>query len=147
MEPIEVLSSIQEFKPVHDTRPVIPVPPPVRLVAIDDVRLPANTGLERDLDSFYVKILGFERESKADLIVYKSENYRLRFEQIEPLIEREDFRFTEIEVKSLGDVARRLREAEIEFARERSITLGRERLVLADPAGNWCHVSETRVIF
>ena len=78
MEPIELLPSAQEFSPVHDPRPVIAVPPPVKLVAIDDIHLPGASGVERDLDSFYLKILCFERDLTQQGVVYRAENFRLR---------------------------------------------------------------------
>lgn len=45
-----------------DRRARVPEPLPVRLVAVADVRLPATAGLERQLDAFYVDLLGFARE-------------------------------------------------------------------------------------
>jgi hypothetical protein len=45
-----------------DSRPLMPEPLPVRLVAVADVRLPAPAGVERALDAFYVDLLGCVRE-------------------------------------------------------------------------------------
>ncbi|HEY1628228.1 MAG TPA: hypothetical protein VGF52_00120, partial [Tepidisphaeraceae bacterium] len=62
-----------EFKPIRDRRPFMPAPPPVRLVAIEDVHAPAGAGVEVDLDDFYVKLLKFERDdSRREGIVYKA---------------------------------------------------------------------------
>jgi len=147
MDPLELAPSTGTFEPVHDPRPQVFVPPPVKLVAVDDVRLSATAGLERELDAFYVDILEFERDEKEAGIVYRAENFRLRIEQMEGMVERDDFRFTGIEIKSLDIVSRRLREAEIEFTRERNLIAGQERLSLRDPAGNWVHISQVRPLF
>jgi hypothetical protein len=50
------------FRPTADRRPIIPEPPPVRLVTVDDAVLIAAPGQERALDAFYVGVLRFERE-------------------------------------------------------------------------------------
>jgi hypothetical protein len=39
----------------------MPEPLPVKVLAVEDVRLPATAGLETRLDDFYVGLLGFER--------------------------------------------------------------------------------------
>src|SRR5688572_7744007 len=44
-----------------DRRPRMPEPLPVRVLAVEDVRLPATAGLEPQLDDFYVGLFGFER--------------------------------------------------------------------------------------
>jgi hypothetical protein len=60
---IELEPAAGESSPAApDRRPRVPEPLPVRLVAVDDVRLPATAGLERELDAFYVDLLGFARE-------------------------------------------------------------------------------------
>src|SRR4026208_1292462 len=45
----------------HAPRARRPGPLPVKLLAVEDVRLPATAGLESQLDAFYVGLLGFER--------------------------------------------------------------------------------------
>src|SRR3954454_9604123 len=71
-----------ESLPELDRRRRMPEPLPVRLVAVADVRLPATAGLERELDAFYVDLLGFEREGvprkpKVQLDPTRSTNHQL----------------------------------------------------------------------
>jgi hypothetical protein len=153
-----------------DARPRMPEPPPVRLVAVDDVRLQAPSGMERQLDSFYVILLGFEREdvelkrpgpriawapgrARAPIIfsagvaagpIYRAENFRLRFQTIEPPVPHPSLRPQGIEVPSLNVAESRLTEAQIEYTRERGLVPGQERLLLQDPAGNWVELTESR---
>ena len=44
---VELEEAPGDFRVVKDRRPVIPVPPPVSLVAVEDVRLPATVGVVR----------------------------------------------------------------------------------------------------
>jgi len=153
-----------------DPRPHIPEPPPVRLVSVDDVHLPAPTGVEQELDSFYVMLLGFEREDievkrpKPHIAsttaertrrtgpsaeapsgpIYRAENFRLRFQTIEPPILRQSLRPQGIEVRSISEAEARLTDAVIEFTRERGLVPGQESLLLKDPAGNWVELTECR---
>ena len=46
----------------RDPRPTIPEPPPVRLIAVEDVVLLTPPGREALLDAFYVGLLRMERE-------------------------------------------------------------------------------------
>jgi len=153
-----------------DPRPSMPEPPPVRLMAVDDVRLPAASGVEKALDSFYVMLLGFERE---DVVVkrptprialpagpraresepsaeapsgpvYRSENFRLRFQMVEPPVAHPSLRPQGIEVRSISEAEAKLTEAEIEYSRERALVPGQESLLLRDPAGNWLALTESR---
>jgi hypothetical protein len=130
-----------------DHRPHIDEPPPVRLVAIDDVRLPMPPGVEAALDEFYVGLWRFEREVGA-APVYRGENARLRFFQVDdPLpIQRHSVRPQGIELPSLADAQRLLLEREIEFLRQRGLTPGFDSLLLLDPAGNWVELLESRSI-
>src|SRR2546423_870171 len=134
------------FKPRIDRRRLIPEPLPVRLVAIDDVHLPAAAGKEGELDAFYVGLWGFERDNSAPegLIVYRSENFRLCFDGLEPPIHREDCRAVGVEVQSLAVAERKLIDAEIEYERQRGLAPGEETIVLLDPAGNWIALTEAR---
>ena len=61
MDALELENSSTSLEPQEDKRPRIEQPLPVRLVAVEDCVLPAVAGLERDLDSFYVSLLGFAR--------------------------------------------------------------------------------------
>jgi hypothetical protein len=135
-----------EFRPAKDRRPVIPVPPPVSLVAVEDVRLPATAGLERDLVGFYVGLLQLERDERREGLVLRAENVRLAFDWIEGRVPRDDMRMLGVVVRSLADLMRKLTEAEIEYARERGLVAGEERLLVMDPAGNWLRIGELKII-
>jgi hypothetical protein len=137
--------------PPKDRRPHMPEPPPVRLVAVEDVYVYSGSGLERPLDAFYVELLRFEREAHARdtdeaLIVYRAENARLIFEVIEPPLQHQDFRPIGIEVPSLAMIEQQIVEREIEYERLKGMVVGQETLVLRDPAGNWVALSEFRRI-
>jgi hypothetical protein len=129
------------FKPVDDRRPLIPEPLPVRLVAIDDLKLPAQAGIERQLDAFYVGLLGFVRDdAEPQNLIYRADNVRLRFDVLEPPVDRDEYRPTVIEVPSLLDFEHKLMDAEHDYERQRGLTSGTDMLVLRDPAGNWLEV-------
>jgi hypothetical protein len=76
---LETASHSVESKP--DARPRVPEPLPVRLTAIEDVRLPAPAGVETELDAFYVGILEFQRVEGE--LTYRADNFDLRFEILE----------------------------------------------------------------
>src|SRR3954466_6485490 len=102
---MELEESSIDFKPVHDPRPTMPQPPPVRLVSIEDVHLPTAAGLEVQLDDFYVGLLKFEREgSNAGHVTYKAENFRVHFDVLEPPLDRDDMRATGIDLPSLSQL-------------------------------------------
>jgi hypothetical protein len=134
------------FRVMPDRRRFVPPPPPVSLVTVEDARLPATTGLERALDQFYVNLLEFERDAALDGLVYKADNFRLHFDLFEGPANRDDMRMLGIIVKSLEDTQRKLREEQIEFAQERGLVAGEERLVLLDPAGNWIRITQSKPI-
>jgi hypothetical protein len=152
---IELEPSSGDFEPEEDRRPRLPEPLPVRLIAVDDVRLPAPAGIEERLDALYVGILGFEKQppepatsdrTVADL-VYRAENFLLRFAIEEgPVIVRDALRPQGIEVPSLFDAEHKLVDAEIDYTRERGLVAGQESLVLLDPAGNWIEIVEYREV-
>jgi hypothetical protein len=80
--PIALEPAGGESLPELDRRRRMPEPLPVRLVSVADVRLPATAGLERQLDAFYVGLLGFEREGvarkpKVQLDPTRSTNHQL----------------------------------------------------------------------
>jgi hypothetical protein len=134
------------FRPVEDKRAHLPPPPPVLLVTVEDARLPAPAGLERELDRFYVGLLQFERDAKEGGIVYRAENFRLWIDLAEGPIQRDDMRMLGIVVKSLTEAIRKLGEAEIAYSRERGLIAGEERLLLLDPAGNWIRIVQSKAI-
>jgi hypothetical protein len=139
------LESVQTpFSLDPDRRARIPEPPPVRLLTVDDARLPAAAGAEIPLDEFYGKLLGFERQPGSEFPVYRAENFRLRFDVVEPPISRDDFRPLRIEVPSLELTEQKLIDADIQYARQRGLTPGQETLALLDPAGNWVEIADGR---
>ena len=122
--------------------------PPVRLVAVEDVRLPAPPGLGEQLDLFYIGLWQFERDVEREGIIYRAENVRLRFDvdaEQKP-IERETLRPQGIEVVSLAAAELKLVEAEHDYIRQRGLTPGQETLLLQDPAGNWIELFEVRLV-
>jgi hypothetical protein len=133
--------------PPKDRRPHMPPPPPVRLMAVEDVRAFAVAGLEAQLDDFYISLLHFEREeSDADgkFQFYKAENVRLVMEIVEPPIDRPDMRPIAVEVSSLQSAEAGIIDRELEYERLRGLTAGSDSLLLQDPAGNWVSISENR---
>ena len=137
------------FTPQVDRRPRIPEPLPVRLIAVDDVRLPAPAGQEERLDAFYVRLLWFQRdERRRSELVYRADNFRLLFDLKEPWAPpqppNDDFRHVGIELASLAEVEEKLIELEWPYERHKSVMTGRESLVLLDPAGNWVEVFERK---
>src|SRR5438477_5487643 len=142
METLEPSANI--VLPPRDRRPLIPQPLPVRLIAIEDVHLPAPAGREVELDKFYVGMWEFERDLNASGLVYRADNFRLRFDVIEPPIERQEVRPAQIEVRSLRQAEQKLVEAEIEYERHKGLIAGSNSLQLLDPAGNWVALSEMK---
>ena len=133
---------------VVDHRRRVPEPPPVRLVAVKDVLLKAPAESAGRLDAFYVGLLRFERDrhEEAGVRAYRAENFRLVCELIEAgaVAGREDYRRVGVELPSLADAELRLIEAELEYARQKSVMTGLESIVLLDPAGNWVELFERR---
>lgn len=144
---MELEESSIVFKPIYDTRPTLPEPPLVNLVAVADLHVPSAAGLEVKLDAFYVGLLKFEREgADAGHIIYKADNFRLCFDVLEPPIDREDIRPIGINVRSLQLLEKQLYKREIEFEKERGLFAGQLWFLLQDPAGNWLQIGESRPI-
>lgn len=141
---MELEESSAEFILKTDPRPKMPEPPPVRLVAVNDVELPSVAGLETELDKFYIGLLAFERDSGESGIVYRAENFRMRFIVNERPQPREDFRGVGVEVPNFSEIIARLNDAEIEFLRQRGLASGQESLLVLDPAGNWIEIFEMK---
>ncbi|MCS7033246.1 MAG: VOC family protein [Phycisphaerae bacterium] len=145
---MELEPSRVEFTPVPDSRPTLPEPLPVRLVAIDNVRSVAIAGLEREMDQLYRSILQFERRANLTLpdgrqvLVYAADNAELHFHVHEPVVERTDLRPLQIEVNSLAEAEQKLLEAGMEYTRQWGLTPGQESLLLQDPSGNWVEITE-----
>jgi len=132
-----------EYQPTADRRPRVFEPPPVRLAAVDDARLPAPAGVEVQLDAFYLGLLRFERDPESHFPVYRAENFRLHFDVHEPPVRRQDMRPLCIVVPSLAELGPKLIDGEIEYTRQRGLLPAQEALVLLDPAGNWVEITES----
>ena len=143
---LELEPANPEYQPVIDRRPRVPEPLPVRLVAIADVRLPGPAGAELALDEFYVGMLGMERTGPATELIYRADNFELRFDVKDRPVMHESLRALVIEVQSLREAEQKLIDAEMMYTRQRSTAPGMESLVLLDPAGNWVELVETRVV-
>ncbi|HEX8522857.1 MAG TPA: hypothetical protein VF669_11410 [Tepidisphaeraceae bacterium] len=139
-------ATVTGLSSAEDHRLRIPEPLPVRLVAISDVRLPSRAGVEPALDFFYVGLLGFERIPPFDQLIYRADNYTLRFDVQEAPVVHESLRSLLIEVPSLADATMKLNEGKIGFTRQKSVAPGTESLVMLDPAGNWIELVETRIL-
>lgn len=137
-----------QFVLQRDNRPRMPEPLPVRLVAVEDVRLVSAAGLENELDAFYVTMLKFERQEQAEVeqIIYRADNVRLIFEIVESPVERDMLRPTLIEVLSLPLAEQQLIDLKIDYTRQRGVSLGRFGLLLLDPAGNWVELIERKLV-
>ena len=144
-EPLE-LEPATGLKPRPDRRPRIDEPLPVKLVAVEDVRMPAPAGSEVQLDAFYVNVLGFERMPPETALDYRAENVALRFDVRERPVEHDNLRPQGIEVPSLAEAELKLIEGEYEYVRQRGVVLGTETIVMRDPAGNWIELIELRPI-
>jgi hypothetical protein len=125
-----------EFTPIIDNRIRMDEPPPVRLVTVEDARLPAIARLEPQLDDFYVAMLQFYKESSLPNVTYRAENFRLRFDLLDELPARDDMRPLMIEVLSLRDAEPKLIAREIDYERQRGLVPGQDKLLLRDPASN-----------
>ena len=144
---IELETPDRPYKPVPDRRPRMAEPIPVRLVTVDHATLPAAAGLEVQLDDFYVGLLGFVRDADVPhAIVYHAENFDLRFDVIEPPLERDHCRALGIELPSLAVAEKQFVDRGIEYARQKTLSIGHESLLLLDPAGNWVELTESRAI-
>jgi len=134
-----------DFIPKIDRRPTIPEPPPVRVIAVDDVSLAATAKEATKLDAFYVGLLKFERDEKDASFVYRAENVRLRF-AIEESPPKDDMRVLGIEVPSLRDLELLLVDRQLEFIKEAGLFVGQTTFLLQDPAGHWLRLGEVRRI-
>jgi catechol-2,3-dioxygenase len=146
LPPIALADAVHRVKRGKDRRPRMEEPPPVSLVAVADVKLPAMRGLEHLLDDFYVGLLGFLKEEDGEVHCYRAENFCLRFDWREGLVERDSLRPLAIEIESLATLQGTLVEREIEFQIERGLVPGSQSILVADPAGNIVQVYESRLV-
>ena len=134
-----------------DARPKMPEPPPVRLVSIREVTLPAVAGREVALDAFYGSILGFVRSDDVQPEpnqgpVYQAENHDLRFHLVERPPEREECRPIGIVSARFAEVLDTLIERRIEHEYVRGLVGGQDGVLLRDPAGNWLAILPLREV-
>lgn len=146
LAPIALEEATRPVKKPRDRRPRMEEPPPVSLIAVADVLLPATRGLEHLLDDFYLGIFKFEKEIDGEGFCYCAENFRLRFAWHEGLVQRQSLRPLGIEIISLAELQYTLAEREIEFQYERGLASGSHSILLLDPAGNTIQVYERRII-
>jgi hypothetical protein len=132
------------FEPQLDHRVRLPEPLPVRLVAVEDVLLPAPAGVEQELDLFYADMLEFERI--IGQLSYRADNFTLQFKVSDGPVVHDSLRPLGVEVMSLADLEKKLIAAELEYVRQRGTTLGSDSMLVLDPAGNWVEISEIRRI-
>ena len=143
--PLDPDSATRSTEGGADARPRMPEPLPVRLIAIEDVTLPAPPDLEEKLDSIYIDLLEFERI--ANELAYRADNFTLRFDvQPDQPVIHESLRAQGVEVLSLALLEKKLIAAEIEYTRQRGLTPGSESLLFLDPAGNWLEIVERRIV-
>ena len=131
--------------PVEDTRPRLPEPLPVKLIAVEDVRLPGLGGAEDAMDDLYLELLGFVKDD-PERLAYRADNLSVHFDAVTGLIEREGYRPLQVEVISLRETEKKLIEAEQEYERHRGLTPGSEMLTLFDPSGNLVEIFEARPV-
>lgn len=136
----------QGVAPPQDARPRMEEPPPVSLIAVNDVVLPATRGLEHLLDDFYITLLDLLKESDGENLTYRADNFCIRFQWQEGLIERLSLRPVGIEIQSLDVFQRKLTDLQIEFQYQQGIVPGTQSIHLPDPAGNLVQIYERRII-
>ena len=142
--PLEPESPARSTEGGADQRPRMPEPLPVRLVAVEDVTLPASAEMRDELDAIYIDLLEFERVEGE--LAYRADNFTLRFKLMPQPVAHDSLRAQGIEVLSLAELEKKLIEAEIEYTRQRSLTPGLQSLLFLDPAGNWLEISERRIV-
>jgi hypothetical protein len=144
--PVEPGEPGRPFRLRPDRRPRMEEPLPVKLVTVDDAILLTSAGLERDLDAFYVDLLGFVRMGSGYELVYRAENYNLHFRTGEPPVRRESLRALGVEVLSLVETEQKLIDLQIEYTWQKGLMPGHQSISLTDPAGNWLELTESRAI-
>ena len=106
------------FKPIVDRRLRVPEPLPVRLIAVNDMRIDAPAGLEARLDEFYGTLIGMQR-IPGEAIIYRADNFDLYVDVLEPPVVREDYRPVRADVKSLPEMERKLVESKTPYVRRK----------------------------
>lgn len=153
---MELDEPTEKFQPVTDPRPRVPAPPPVKLAAIDHIRVEAPAGIETHLDAFYIDLLRFERPTEDPLntrsqrpwpadgsLIYQAENADIIFTIVERPREREDYRAIGIEIPHFKEVVHTLEERETPYEWQKGLAPGHDAILIRDPAGNWLRISGT----
>jgi hypothetical protein len=143
---LELIEPSGTFRVRLDRRRRMEEPLPVKLVTIDDAELLTGAGLERDLDAFYVDLLGFVRTGSPHDLSYRADNFDLHFRVEEPPVRRDTLRALGVEVQSLATVEQRLIDEQIEYAWQKGLQPGHQSIAVLDLAGNWLELSESRAI-
>jgi hypothetical protein len=125
-----------------DVRPPMPEPPPVRVVAVNDVHLPAAVGREKELDAFYVGVLNFAAgRGGGGALAFAAENVDIVFDLGEPPVNYENLAPTMMEVPSLRNLRALLLDNEIAYETMHGLMPGTEHILVRDPAGNLLAIS------
>ena len=125
-----------------DVRPLIPEPPPVRMIAVNDVHLPAAIGRGAELVAFYVGVLNFAAgRQEGDALAFAAENVDLVFDLGEPPVNYENLSPTLVEVPSLRNLRALLLDNEIAYETMHGLMPGTEHILVRDPAGNLLAIS------
>ena len=141
-------------EPVHDLRPLIPVPPPVRVIAVEDVTLVAPAKCVGAIDHLMTVVLTLVKEEpmrQADVEagaigVYQAENVRVVYlARDEP--PPSPRHILQLELGDLRGLRQRLQDAEIEYELSKRLMPGDVRVAFLDVAGNPIEVLENRAIF
>jgi len=143
---LELVEPTGDFKLRLDRRPRMEEPLPVKLVTVDDATLLTGAGLERDLDAFYVDLLGFVRTGSPHDLSYRADNFNLHFRVEEPPVRRDTLRALGVEVQSLATIEQRLIDEQIEYTWQKGLQPGHQSIAVLDPAGNWLELTESRAI-
>jgi hypothetical protein len=140
-------------EPVHDLRPVIPVPPPVRVIAVEDVTLLAPAHHAAAIDHLMTVILPLVKEmplkqahvDAGAIGVYLAENVRVVYlARDEP--PPSPRHILQLELGDLRELRQRLQDAEIEYELSKRLMPGDVRVAFLDAAGNPIEVLENRAI-
>jgi catechol 2,3-dioxygenase-like lactoylglutathione lyase family enzyme len=145
-EALELIDPTGDFRVRVDRRPRMEEPLPVKLVTVDDATLLTGAGLERDLDAFYVDLLGFVRTGSPHDLSYRADNFLLHFRVGEPPVRRDTLRALGVEVQSLALTEQKLIDEQIEYAWQKGLQPGHRLIAVLDPAGNWLELTESRAI-
>lgn len=146
---VELEPSRIEFRPSPDSRPVMPEPLPVRLIAVADVRLPCppEKELTASLDWFYVELLKFRRLPSDEFHhFFLADNYALILQAHNRPVQRDRLTPTMIEVLDGQVVRQQLIDREHPHEWMRGLTPGGDYLLTQDPAGNWVGILERTVV-